>query len=111
MSKRYSHLWPQIVSFQNLLSAFRKAAKGKRSKASVSTFEYNLEDNLLTLQRELREDHYRPGPYTNFTIHEPKRRLISAAPFRDRVVHHALVNIIEPIPSPATTCHPAPLAE
>ena len=55
-----------------------------------------MEENLLALQAELRAGAYRPGPYTSFHIHEPKRRLISAAPFRDRVVHHALCQIIEP---------------
>ena len=97
MSKRYTNLWPQITSFENLLLAFRKAAKGKRSKPGVAAFEYDLEPNLFTLQAELRDGRYHPGSYVNFTIHEPKRRLISAAPFRDRVVHHALVNIIEPL--------------
>ena len=63
----------------------------------MAAFEFELEANLFTLQKQLRDGSYEPGPYTNFTIHEPKRRLISAAPFRDRVVHHALVNVIEPI--------------
>lgn len=63
----------------------------------MAAFEYRLEDNLLHLQEELRSKTYRPGPYDSFYIHEPKRRLISAAPFRDRVVHHALCNLIEPI--------------
>jgi len=97
LSKRYDHLWPQVTSFDNLLLAFKKAARGKRSKPSVAGFEYDLEANLFTLQSELRRGDYRPGPYVSFPIHEPKRRLISAAPFRDRVVHHALVNVIEPI--------------
>jgi retron-type reverse transcriptase len=56
-----------------------------------------LEDNLLALQRELETKAYCPSPYVSFIIHEPKRRLISAAPFPDRVVHHALCNLIEPI--------------
>jgi len=63
----------------------------------VAAFEHRLEDNLLALQDELRSFTYRPGPYESFYIHEPKRRLISAAPFRDRVVHHALCNRIEPL--------------
>ncbi len=63
----------------------------------MAGFEYHLEDNLLELQQELQDSTYRPGAYTSFHIHEPKRRLISAAPFRDRVVHHALCNLIEPI--------------
>lgn len=97
MTKQYDHLWPQITSFTNLHQAFGKAAKGKRGKGAVAHFEFDLELNLLALQAELREGSYRPGPYTHFSIHEPKRRLISAAPFRDRVVHHALVNVLEPI--------------
>ena len=63
---------------------------------AAARFEYHLEDNLTTLREELVAKTYRPGPYTSFYIHEPKRRLISAAPFRDRVVHHALGNVIEP---------------
>lgn len=56
-----------------------------------------MADRLVQLQAELREQIYRPGPYHHFFIHEPKRRKISAAPFRDRVVHHALCNLIEPV--------------
>jgi len=62
-----------------------------------TVFDDDLEDNLLGLQSELQTFTYRPGVYTSFYIHEPKRRLISAAPFRDRVVHHALCNRIEPL--------------
>jgi retron-type reverse transcriptase len=63
----------------------------------VAAFEYDLEGNLLRLEAELRDKTYRPGPYHSFHIHEPKRRLISAAPFRDRVAHHALCNVIAPL--------------
>jgi retron-type reverse transcriptase len=90
-------LYEQITSWDNLYLAYRKAAKGKRGKGPAARFEYKLEDNLLRLQQELLTKSYRPGPYNSFYIHEPKRRLISAAPFRDRVVHHALCNLIEPI--------------
>ncbi len=89
----YAHLY----SWDNLILAYRKASKGKRGNPNVAAFEYRLEDNLLQLQLELQEKTYRPGKYTSFDIHEPKRRLISAAPFRDRVVHHALCNLIEPV--------------
>ena len=88
----YQHLY----SWPNLLRAWHAAACGKRGHANVATFEYRLEENLLALQAELRDEAYRPGPYSSFLIHEPKRRLISAAPFRDRVVHHALCQIIQP---------------
>ena len=86
----------QIATWSNLHIAYRKAAKGKRGRAAASRFEYNLEHNLLTLQRDLTSHAYRPGRYHHFYIHEPKRRLISAAPFRDRVVHHTLCAIVEP---------------
>lgn len=90
-------MYERLISWDNLLLAYRKAAKGKRGQPNVAGFEYRLEDNLLNLQQELTDFTYHPGPYTSFHIHEPKRRLISAAPFRDRVVHHALCNLIEPI--------------
>ena len=97
MGKRFDRLWPQLVSFDNLYLAYRKAARGKRSRPAAAAFEYRLEENLLALQQELKHAAYRPGAYASFLIHDPKRRLISAAPFRDRVVHHALVNVIEPL--------------
>ena len=97
MNQRTDHLWAEVISFSNLLLAFNKAAKGKRSKTSVADFEYNLEPELFKLREELKSGRYQPGAYASFYIHDPKRRLISAAPFRDRVVHHALCNTIEPI--------------
>lgn len=90
-------MYSTLTSWPNLLLAYRKAAKGKRGHANVAAFEHHLEDHLFQLQHELQTQTYHPGPYTSFYIHEPKRRLISAAPFRDRVVHHALCNLIEPI--------------
>jgi RNA-directed DNA polymerase len=95
--KSYRNLHPQLITWYNLDEAWRKACKGKRGKAPAASFEYNLEENLLTLQQELTSKSYQPGAYHSFLIYEPKRRLISAAPFRDRVVHHALCNIIEPV--------------
>ena len=89
-------MYAQLCSWDNLYLAYRRAAKGKRGKPVVAQFEYRLEDNLIQLQQELLAKRYHPGPYYSFYIHEPKRRLISAAPFRDRVVHHALCNLIEP---------------
>lgn len=89
-------LYPQIYAWENLQLAYQKASRGKRGKAGVASFEYLLADHLLELQQELRQQRYQPGSHVNFTIHEPKRRLISAAPFRDRVVHHALCNVTVP---------------
>jgi len=88
--------YERLCSWDHLYLAYRKAAKGKRGKPSAARFEYRLEDNLIHLQRQLQAKTYRPGVYSSFYIHEPKRRLISAAPFRDRAVHHALCDVIEP---------------
>ncbi len=91
-----SELFERFCSFANLYDAYRKARKGKRGKVSVAAFEYNQEEELISLRDELRAGMWKPGLYTNFFIHEPKKRMISAAPFRDRVVHHALCNLLEP---------------
>ena len=90
-------MYDRICSWDNLVLAYRRASKGKRGQPNVAAFEHRLEDNLLTLQQQLVSKTYQPGEYVSFTIHEPKRRLISAAPFEDRVAHHALCNIIEPL--------------
>lgn len=95
--KRYGNLWPKIIDFENLMEAARKAQKGKRFQENVLRFNYNREDELIRLHTELSEKTYQPGPYTTFDIYEPKRRMISAAPYRDRVVHHALCNIVVPL--------------
>ncbi len=90
-------LWEQVVRFENLRQAARRASKGKLKRASVARFLERLEPNLLRLQRDLTASAYLPGAPRQFLIHDPKTRLISAAPFRDRVVHHALIGPLEPI--------------
>jgi RNA-directed DNA polymerase len=95
--KRHNHLWSAITSFDNLLLAAHKAQKGKRFRANVLEFNYDLEGNLLALQNQLNNRTYQPGAYRTFEIFEPKPRIIAAAPYLDRVVHHALCNIIIPI--------------
>ncbi len=90
-------LYAQVSDWPNLLAAFRWASLGKRGKRSAAAFEHQLADRLLLLQTELDDFTYRPGGYVNFWIHDPKRRRVSAAPFRDRVVHHALCHVIEPL--------------
>ena len=97
MARSFDALFPQLTSFKNLYLAFRKASRGKRGQPAVAAFEYRLESQLFRLQEQLRSHTYRPGPYQSFHIRDPKRRLVSAAPFRDRVVHHALCNVIEPL--------------
>jgi retron-type reverse transcriptase len=97
MPKSYNHLFPQIATFANLHAAWEAARRGKARRPDVAQFERNLELNLLRLERELCDGSYQPGRYRSFYIREPKRRRISAAPFHDRVVHHALVRVIAPI--------------
>ncbi|MFH0992111.1 MAG: reverse transcriptase/maturase family protein [bacterium] len=87
----------KLCSFENLLLASRKARLGKRMNTDVARFEINLEHELVNLAKDLQDQSYRPGEYREFIISEPKKRMISAAPYRDRVLHHALCNVIEPI--------------
>lgn len=94
--KRIGGVWDAITGWDNLLLAFRKARRGKRDRAEVAWFACHLEPELLALQEELRSGRYQPGAYRQFTIYDRKPRVISAAPFRDRVVHHAVMNVIEP---------------
>ncbi|MEW5996111.1 MAG: hypothetical protein AB1657_00760 [Candidatus Micrarchaeota archaeon] len=91
------NLYPQLCSYENLRLAFIKARKRKTTKEYVVEFEADLESNLGQLKGELEAFSYRPAPLTTFTIRDPKTRRISASHFRDRVVHHALCNIIEPL--------------
>jgi retron-type reverse transcriptase len=95
--KRIGHLWIDVIDFDNLLKASFQAQRGKRFQENVLAFNYDLESNLLRLQEELVAQSYQPGRYKTFQIVEPKKRMISAAPYRDRVVHHALCNVIAPI--------------
>ncbi len=94
--KRFKNLYESVCSFENLLLAANKARRGKRFDPAPLRFFHRLEDELLCLRRELLERTYAPGPYHGFMIRDTKPRLISAAPFRDRVVHHALCNVVEP---------------
>lgn len=95
--KRTKNLFPQIIEFSNLHLAAQKAQKGKRFQENVSKFNFDLEKNLFQLQQELKDKTYQPGNYREFYIYEPKPRMISAAPYRDRVIHHALCNVVAPI--------------
>ncbi len=95
--KRHGNLWPQVIDFNNLMAANKKAQRGKRYRENVLYFNSRLADELLQLQTELESRSYQPGEYKTFQIVEPKKRMISAAPYRDRVVHHALCNVIAPV--------------
>lgn len=98
--KRIGYLWPQVISFYSLARAADRARRRKRSREDVQRFDFDLERNLWQLHEELATKTYQPGPYHTFTIYEPKQRLISAAPYRDRVVHHALTAALDRIFEP-----------
>ena len=87
----------RAASFENLLAAAREALRGKRGRAPGAAFFAALEHELAALHRELRDGSYRHGPYHYFQIHDPKTRTVAAADFRDRVVHHAIVRVLEPL--------------
>lgn len=95
--KTYHNLYNKICSLDNLLLAYRKAKKGKSKKWYVKKFEKNLNTNLLELKHGLETQTYSPKTLKRFIIRDPKTRVIHASHFRDRVVHHAICNIIEPI--------------
>lgn len=95
--KTYKNLYPKIYSLSNLILAWRKARKGKTRKSYVVRFEKNIEANLLTLHEELKSKTYEHQPLKNFIVRDPKTRRISKSHFRDRFIHHALINIIGPV--------------
>jgi retron-type reverse transcriptase len=95
--KRLGGLFDRVASFGNLLEAFDRAAKGKRERPAVAAFFRRREEELCLLRRELLDGGYRPGSFRQFTIHDPKEREISVPPFRDRVVHHAVIGVLEPV--------------
>jgi len=89
--------YSEIISINNLILAFKKARKGKTKKDYVIEFESNLKENILQLYHELKEEIYQPKPLKTFILRDPKTRKISKSAFRDRIVHHAIYQIIEPI--------------
>jgi RNA-directed DNA polymerase len=95
--RRVGDLFEQVASLGNLFAAAKKALRGRGLEMPAVAFAADLETEVVALAHELRSASYRPGAYHYFEIFEPKRRLVAAAPFRDRVVHHAICRVIEPI--------------
>ena len=95
--KRSGKLYRRIAEWDNLLCAFYNASRGKRLKPDILLYEKNLYENLKTLQAHLIDKTVSLGNYRFFKIYDPKERLICAAPFTERVVHHAIINIAGPV--------------
>jgi len=87
-------LYPKICDWRNLVFAWKKARKGKIRKRYVKRFEINLRENLLRLKEELDNKTYKSKPLKIFILRDPKTRKISKSAFRDRIVHHALIDVI-----------------
>ena len=97
MGQKYRNLYPQICNWDNILTAYKQTCNGKRKTWGYLEFKEYDEFNLKEIQQELLDNKYKIGGYRHFTIYEPKPRLISALDFKDRLVQHALCNIITPI--------------
>lgn len=98
--KTYNKIYREVCSIENLNLAFEKAKKGKSKKDYVISFESNLKQNLIRLQSELKSKTYKPNPLKRFIVRDPKTRTIHASRFIDRIVHHAIVNVLQPIYEP-----------
>lgn len=95
--KRVGNLYETICSYENLFEAYLNARRNKRFRRDVLEFTHNLEGNLADLQKELVNETYQIGLHREFFVYEPKKRLITALPFRDRVVQWAIYQVVEPI--------------
>lgn len=91
--KRQGYLTDRIADIDNLLEAFRKASRGKQCKAEVAQFREDFDANILSLRQQIVTGDIDVGHYHHFTIFEPKERIICAAEFRERVLHHAIMNV------------------
>ena len=103
--KRMNNLFDKICEFDNLCLAYEKARMRKSKQYGVLLFEKRLNENLTQIQRELLAGTYKTSKYEVFTIFDPKERLIFRLPFRDRVVHHAIMNVLEPVWTPVFVSH------
>ena len=93
-SKRIGFLYERAFSYENLYNAYLDARKGKRAKRATLKFETNLGAELKALYDEIHSGSYRPRPYVQFYVYEPKKRIINAPAFRDLVVQHAIYRVI-----------------
>ncbi|TSC55833.1 MAG: RNA-directed DNA polymerase [Parcubacteria group bacterium Greene0416_39] len=98
--KIYKNLFEQIISPEPLFSAWDVFKQDKRKRPDVQRFEWNLEENIFKLHRDLKNKRYKHGPYKGFYIKDPKQRHIHKATVRDRVLHHAVFSVINPMFEP-----------
>lgn len=97
MPKTHTGLFDRIIAFDNLVAAYEEARRGKRYTAEALSFSANWEERLINIHEHLVWRSWQPGSPRVFTVKDPKRRDITAPPFADRIVHHALVRVVEPL--------------
>ncbi len=90
-------LFQELTNDKNIYLAYLQSIKGRRFRPDVLNFSYILEQELVAIKNALISYGYIPGSYFSFVINDSKKRIIWAAPFKDRIVHHSLCNILEPI--------------
>jgi len=96
--KRHGNLWPRIIDIHNLVSAYKAARKGKTWQDTIKRFDADFDKNLFNIQEQLTSKRFHTALYKTKTIHEPKKRTIYILPFNpDRIVQHALMQVVEPI--------------
>lgn len=95
--KFFDHLYPKIISIENLIIAWEEFAEGKKQKTDVRIFAQHLLQNILSLHDDLLNYSYKHGDYQRFTINDPKERVIHKATVRDRLLHHAIHRVLYPI--------------
>ena len=96
--KRHGNLYGRITQTDNLMEAYRRARRGKTSKSAIKRFDQNPEERLVRIRQTLVDQTFKTSEYTSKWILEPKPRQIYVLPFApDRIVQHALMNVIEPI--------------
>lgn len=98
--KIYKNIFNKIVSLENLFSAWDKFKSDKQKKRDVQRFEWQLEENIFQLHRDLKYHRYKHGAYASFYLHDPKQRHIHKAIVRDRILHHAVFSVLNPIFEP-----------
>lgn len=87
MSKKIKNVFYKNLTFEKFVAAHNRAKKNKMFKNEVLNFDLNLESNIITIIRSIKNNTYKVGQYHSFTVYEPKERIIQSLPYRDRVVH------------------------
>ena len=95
--KSYGKLWEKVIDEENILAAWHAFRRQHSTRDNTRRFQRNATKNLAKLRQELSDGTWQPSRYHQFKVLEPKPRIISSVPVRDRVVHHALCNIIAPV--------------